>query len=1295
MVKQRMTALDVRATVEEMRAHLIGLRLLNIYNISNKMFLFKFGHGENKRSVLLENGIRFHLTELAREKPKVPSQFVLKLRKHIRAWRLDSITQLQHDRTIDLCFGVASTEGCFHIIVELFSKGNVILTDYSYKMMMLLRTHRDDGGLSLIVNETYPVTTPFAAAPAAAGSVSAAASTVSASVSATATADEEPHVMLCTPHVDAAGHLHVDRIAAADLTPAQRRLKEERVRALKVEWDLGLSRGNERTLLQGLVAGIQHFGPDLAQHVLTISGVPNAQQRNWKETPDALFTTVLPGLLEAYDLAKMDLTAAGGYLIKKTVKGKAKHDSGATATEAAAAPTAPPPSAPSTGEPTQAADAGVAVVVAVAEQYESFTPILLAQYKLEGVESLYRRSFGRVCDDFFLITETERIDASNDKRKNAAKGKEEKFAADHARRIHGLEGDIAKSQQKGEQLILNAERVDEAIQLINGALATGISWDALRSLLKRRNAEGHPVAYMIHELFLERNAISVLLEATLEDEEDDCDVPPLVVEVSLSKTAHANATDYFGRQKQNKSKLERTVAATDKAAAGAARKGARKAAEQKEKKVIVKERQRNWWEKFFWFRTSAGDLVLRGKDVESTELLLRRVKQLGDFFVQCEVDGSLPCLVRPMARLWHGGGGVTPSASAAAAAAQPIAAASLCEAGAWCVALSGAWESKQTTGAWWIYASQVTGGSAAGTYVFSGERHFLQPQPMSLGCALLFYVARTMDQPAAAITADSAEEGRKDQEEGGEDAAQESVDEAHGTPLSAEEVVQRELPRLPTKAQFKAAAVDATDVDTSANDVIPADTATALADMPTIEALRADQRKQQQTYGGHANRFDGSGGNAAAKGKKGGYARNARVDRDGLHGSAAGSVSVMHADEADARALSVGAAAASSTATTINPQRPSPPPPQQQQQDKTLSKHQKKKLKKIHDKYGDQDEEDRVLGAQVNGNQLSRVQLLELERLAAQRQQEEAEKRRLAKAGRQAARDAGTLRYRTVTECEDAEAAPHEGREEDVEVVSDFTDDDEEERRAGVSDPVGSNSAQVKSPSPPSSSSTADDLAEHSEKEEDPSTAAASPSDLNRQEEEPGTGRGGDEEGCASQARREASPTTSTAAATRSDRDAVVAQQTAELNRAFLHYTMKPAPTDVVRHVVAVCAPMMVVNDYAYHVPLAMGNAKKGVLAGKLLQVFTERAERGEASATTTTTTTAGAGLSGGGSTRKNQRKAAKAHVDPSKPAAAALSEGAIAAMVNPSVVKALKMTSPNAIVEQLRANVKPIDFKL
>jgi predicted ribosome quality control (RQC) complex YloA/Tae2 family protein len=44
--------------------------------------------------LLLESGIRFHTTRFERDKADMPSGFSMKLRKHVRAKRLEDISQV-------------------------------------------------------------------------------------------------------------------------------------------------------------------------------------------------------------------------------------------------------------------------------------------------------------------------------------------------------------------------------------------------------------------------------------------------------------------------------------------------------------------------------------------------------------------------------------------------------------------------------------------------------------------------------------------------------------------------------------------------------------------------------------------------------------------------------------------------------------------------------------------------------------------------------------------------------------------------------------------------------------------------------------------------------------------------------------------------------------------------------------------------------------------------------------------------------------------------------------------------
>lgn len=63
----------------------------------------------------------------------------MKLRKHLRGRRLTGIAQVGLDRVIDLTFGEGVA--AYHLILELYDRGNVILTDGAYVILALLRKY--------------------------------------------------------------------------------------------------------------------------------------------------------------------------------------------------------------------------------------------------------------------------------------------------------------------------------------------------------------------------------------------------------------------------------------------------------------------------------------------------------------------------------------------------------------------------------------------------------------------------------------------------------------------------------------------------------------------------------------------------------------------------------------------------------------------------------------------------------------------------------------------------------------------------------------------------------------------------------------------------------------------------------------------------------------------------------------------------------------------------------------------------------------------------------------------------
>ena len=84
----------------------------------------------------------------------MPGGFCGKLRKSIKNKRIEKITQINYDRVIDFQFG--TEDYAYHIILELYASGNIILTDYNYKILNLLHTHIYNEKAKVIVGMKYP-----------------------------------------------------------------------------------------------------------------------------------------------------------------------------------------------------------------------------------------------------------------------------------------------------------------------------------------------------------------------------------------------------------------------------------------------------------------------------------------------------------------------------------------------------------------------------------------------------------------------------------------------------------------------------------------------------------------------------------------------------------------------------------------------------------------------------------------------------------------------------------------------------------------------------------------------------------------------------------------------------------------------------------------------------------------------------------------------------------------------------------------------------------------------------------
>jgi predicted ribosome quality control (RQC) complex YloA/Tae2 family protein len=138
--REGMSGIDLRSVVTEWNG-LLPLWINKVYLIPPGVLVLRLHGREHARFFLIiESGKRAHLTAEIPEPPKFPPPFAMLLRKHISGGKILSIQQQGIQRIVTLDIGKHGTE--YHLVIELFDDGNVVLCDQQYTIIQPMRPHR-------------------------------------------------------------------------------------------------------------------------------------------------------------------------------------------------------------------------------------------------------------------------------------------------------------------------------------------------------------------------------------------------------------------------------------------------------------------------------------------------------------------------------------------------------------------------------------------------------------------------------------------------------------------------------------------------------------------------------------------------------------------------------------------------------------------------------------------------------------------------------------------------------------------------------------------------------------------------------------------------------------------------------------------------------------------------------------------------------------------------------------------------------------------------------------------------
>jgi predicted ribosome quality control (RQC) complex YloA/Tae2 family protein len=350
-------------------------------------------------------------------------------------------------------------------------------------------------------------------------------------------------------------------------------------------------------------------------------------------------------------------------------------------------------------------------------------PFKLKRY--EGFKTQVYNSFNQALDEFYLrVTAAESALASVevDKLKQETE-RLKRVVAEQEKSIHDDEAKAERDKLIGDTIYANFNELQTFQDKLLHANMSGKDWNMLiNEALAAKKTGKIPEVYI--ESFDGRNlALNLCIDN-------------LQFSITLRHSLFDNASEYYERGKKAKQKSAGALAALDDSKKRLAKidRELREAEELKSLKPAeiiealskrkLERESKEWYEKFRWFTSSDGFLVVAGKDTVSNEVLIKKYTKQEDVVFHAEISGAPFVVVKSEGKT--------------------ISEQTLCEAGEFAASFSRAWrENAGSADVYWVKLDQLSKSGPSGesvphgAFAIVGKRNWMRSVPLKLAVGII------------------------------------------------------------------------------------------------------------------------------------------------------------------------------------------------------------------------------------------------------------------------------------------------------------------------------------------------------------------------------------------------------------------------------------------------------------------------------------------------------------------------------------------------------------------------------
>ncbi len=144
-------SIELRALLSEITKRISDSKVSKIYHPSHDEIFLEFHKSGENIPLTMILGKALYITKYKKDMPKAPSHFCMFLRKYLINSRLESVSQIGSERIIEFVF---QKEKKYRLIIELFSRGNAVLCEEDYTIIIPLNVLKFESR-QIIYKEKY------------------------------------------------------------------------------------------------------------------------------------------------------------------------------------------------------------------------------------------------------------------------------------------------------------------------------------------------------------------------------------------------------------------------------------------------------------------------------------------------------------------------------------------------------------------------------------------------------------------------------------------------------------------------------------------------------------------------------------------------------------------------------------------------------------------------------------------------------------------------------------------------------------------------------------------------------------------------------------------------------------------------------------------------------------------------------------------------------------------------------------------------------------------------------------